>query len=139
MPDMPTWMGVELCELEKKLNEYSEKIAPRGEDKLPLPLHMMTDDQQNLYFNTYFRHHVEILACLIHRKDSPNLAWMNGQTAIDNHIRVVTDYLSDIDTESSIQAFFFGLGLTQILQRQAITSTFLALQNQVDQLQEPKP
>lgn len=138
MPDMPTWMGVELCELEKKLNEYSEKIAPRGEDKLPLPLHMMTDDQQNLYFNTYFRHHVEILACLIHRKDSPNLAWMNGQYAIDLHIKTMTDYLSDIDCLTALQGFFFGILRSDQLEKMWLSNFSSLLRSQLEQFQEPK-
>lgn len=138
MPDMPTWMGVELCELEKKLNEYSEKIAPRNELNQVIPLHEMSDTEQDIYFNTYFRHHVQILACMVSKKGVTNMAWMNGQVAIDAHIEYMTDYLSNIDTENAIQCFFFGLNFLKMYERQIVLDTFSNLQRALDQSQEQK-
>ena len=139
MPDMPTWMGVELCELEKKLNEYSEKIAPRNELKQVIPLHEMSDDDMMRYFNTYFRHHVEIISCMVHKKGCKNLAWMNGQHAIDKHIEKMTDYFSDISTEYVVQIFFFGvISIPKLLQQKSL-DTFLKYLNLREPLAEQKP
>lgn len=131
-PNMPVWVGVELCELERYLSMYMEKTIPLGENKKPISVHEMTEEQQNIYFAAYFKHHLGILSCMVNKKGEPNTAFMFGQNAIDELIERRIEYFKNISVQTAIDCFFFGLNFGGYYKQQ----TLLSISGIVHNLQE---
>lgn len=118
MPDMPTWMGIKCCELQRQLSNYIERITPK-EGKISLD--EMTEEEQDEYFNKHYNCHLSLLSTMVNKKGHVDMRWMQGQEAIDKMIEQRMVYFKDIDTQTALNCFFFGLNITRLYAHQTLT------------------
>lgn len=122
LPDMPTWMGTELCQVELMLSNYMKSITPKGNKIGDINLEGMSEDQQMDYFEHYYSYHLRVLSCLVNEVGKVDDSWMQGQKAIDVMLDRRVQYFSKIDSQTAIDCFFFGLNISKILEETLISN-----------------
>jgi hypothetical protein len=122
LPDMPTWMGTELCQVELMMSNYMKSITPKGKKVGEIDLENMSEDQQMDYFEHYYSYHLRIMSCLVNEVGKVDTAWMQGQKAIDVMLDRRVQYFAKIDSQTAIDCFFFGLNISKILEPMLISN-----------------
>lgn len=137
--DMQAWQGIELAEVQRQVSNYADKLVPVDEYGNYQAEGGMTDEEYDKYADVQFRGFLNVLAILA-RKRSDNVAdvIMQGQHHVDEYIATRSRYFQDIDTQTAVDCFFFGLNIGQWYVNQIGMNIFLTRQDRLQRLKEKR-
>lgn len=128
--ELKAWQGLECAEAYRAINQHVSDIKEKlGDDDIQVS--KLTDDQKDELAQITYNGYMRVLACIAQKEDEClSQIIMNGGNDVLEHIDKKAKEFENIDADTALTVFFFGLNIGEALINQLVMNMPLILHNQ---------
>lgn len=128
--ELKAWQGLECAEAYRYINQYVTSIKDKLGDE-DIYVSKLSDDEKDQLAQITYNGYMRVLACLA-QEEGTHLAniIMSGGDDVSNYIERKANELNQIDADTALTVFFFGLNIGEALINQLVMNMPLILHNQ---------
>jgi len=128
--ELKAWQGLECAEAYRHINQYVTSIKDKLGDE-DIFVSKLSDDEKDQLAQITYNGYMRVLACLA-QEEGTHLAniIMSGGDDVSDYIERKANELNQIDADTALTVFFFGLNIGSALINQLVMNMPLILHNQ---------
>ena len=128
--ELKAWQGLECAEAYRHINQYVTSIKDKLGDE-DIFVSKLSDDEKDQLAQITYNGYMRVLACLA-QEEGTHLAniIMSGGDDVSDYIERKANELNQIDADTALTVFFFGLNIGEALINQLVMNMPLILHNQ---------
>lgn len=128
--ELKAWQGLECAEAYRHINQYVTSIKDKLGDE-DIYVSKLSDDEKDQLAQITYNGYMRVLACLA-QEEGTHLAniIMSGGADVSDYIERKANELNQIDADTALTVFFFGLNIGEALINQLVMNMPLILHNQ---------
>lgn len=128
--ELKAWQGLECAEAYRYINQYVTSIKDKLGDE-DIFVSKLSDDEKDQLAQITYNGYMRVLACLA-QEEGTHLAniIMSGGDDVSDYIERKANELNQIDADTALTVFFFGLNIGETLINQLVMNMPLILHNQ---------
>lgn len=128
--ELKAWQGLECAEAYRHINQYVTSIKDKLGDE-DIYVSKLSDDEKDQLAQITYNGYMRVLACLA-QEEGTTLAniIMSGGADVSDYIERKANELNQIDADTALTVFFFGLNIGEALINQLVMNMPLILHNQ---------
>ena len=128
--ELKAWQGLECAEAYRYINQYVTSIKDKLGDE-DIYVSKLSDDEKDQLAQITYNGYMRVLACLA-QEEGTHLAniIMSGGADVSDYIERKANELNQIDADTALTVFFFGLNIGETLINQLVMNMPLILHNQ---------
>lgn len=128
--ELKAWQGLECAEAYRYINQYVTSIKDKLGDE-DIYVSKLSDDEKDQLAQITYNGYMRVLACLA-QEEGTHLAniIMSGGADVSDYIERKANELNQIDADTALTVFFFGLNIGEALINQLVMNMPLILHNQ---------
>ncbi len=128
--ELKAWQGLECAEAYRHINQYVTSIKDKLGDE-DIYVSKLSDDEKDQLAQITYNGYMRVLACLA-QEEGTHLAniIMSGGDDVSDYIERKANELNQIDADTALTVFFFGLNIGEALINQLVMNMPLILHNQ---------
>ena len=128
--ELKAWQGLECAEAYRHINQYVTSIKDKLGDE-DIYVSKLSDDEKDQLAQITYNGYMRVLACLA-QEEGTTLAniIMSGGADVSDYIERKANELNQIDADTALTVFFFGLNIGEALINQLVMNIPLILHNQ---------
>lgn len=128
--ELKAWQGLECAEAYRYINQYVTSIKDKLGDE-DIYVSKLSDDEKDQLAQITYNGYMRVLACLA-QEEGTHLAniIMSGGDDVSDYIERKANELNQIDADTALTVFFFGLNIGEALINQLVMNMPLILHNQ---------
>ena len=125
--ELKAWQGLECAEAYRAINQHVSDIKEKlGDDDIQVS--KLTDDQKDELAQITYNGYMRVLACIAQKEDEClSQIIMNGGNDVLEHIDKKAKEFENIDADTALTVFFFGLNIGEVLVNHLVTNMPLIL------------
>ena len=128
--ELKAWQGLECAEAYRAINQHVSSIKDKLGDE-DIYVSKLSDDEKDQLAQITYNGYMRVLACLA-QEEGTHLAniIMSGGDDVSDYIERKANELNQIDADTALTVFFFGLNIGEALINQLVMNMPLILHNQ---------
>jgi hypothetical protein len=125
--ELKAWQGLECAEAYRAINQHVSDIKEKlGDDDIQVS--KLTDDKKDELAQITYNGYMRVLACIAQKEDEClSQIIMNGGNDVLEHIDKKAKEFENIDADTALTVFFFGLNIGEVLVNHLVTNMPLIL------------